>query len=75
MYANPEGEVKEGGHLWAMCALNAEYIKTRDQDFQSGDAMFSEKAANKLFARFLYELERPKAWILIYDIGALEVTR
>jgi hypothetical protein len=37
MYANPEGEVIEGGHLWAVCALNAEYIKTRDQDFQNVD--------------------------------------
>jgi hypothetical protein len=36
--------------------------------------MFGKKAANKLFARFLYELERPKAWISIYDSGTLEVT-
>jgi hypothetical protein len=74
MYADPEGELMEGGHLWAVCALNAEYIKTRDQDVQNVDAMFGKKAANKLFARFLYELERPKAWILIYNLGALEVT-
>jgi hypothetical protein len=56
MYADPEGEVMEGAHLWAVCALNAEYIKTRDQEFQNVDAMFGigKKAANKLVARFLY---------------------
>jgi hypothetical protein len=43
MYADPEGEVIEGGHLWAVCALNAEYIMSRDQDSQNVDAMFGEE--------------------------------
>jgi hypothetical protein len=58
-----------------VCALNAEYIKKkREQDFQNVNATLGKKAANKLFARFLYELERQEAWISIYDIGALQLT-
>jgi hypothetical protein len=38
--------------------LNAEYIKKGDQEFQNVDATPGKKAANKLFARLLYEFDR-----------------
>jgi hypothetical protein len=58
-----------------MARMCADPVRTsRSATSQKVDATLCKKAANKLFARFLYELERPKAWISIYGIGALEVT-
>jgi hypothetical protein len=37
------------------------------ESFQNVDATLGKKVVNKPFARFLYELERPKAWISIYN--------